>query len=69
MELTIFPSETMAMTIYLIYKNKINNMGERRIHKIVKKDWHKYDMYLKSNCVVEKDATLQNNDNIRSIIT
>ena len=51
-----FPSETIAMTIYLIYKNKINNMGERRIPKIVKKDWHKYDMYLKRNYGVEKEV-------------
>ena len=32
-EVGIFPIESMAMTSYLMYKHKINNVGNKRLYK------------------------------------
>ena len=67
------------MTRYLMYKNKINKMGDKRFPKIasyssqshlrIKWGWHIYSKYWINHWGVEKEATLQNNNNIKSIIT
>jgi hypothetical protein len=33
-EVSIYPIESMDLTRYLVYKNKINNMHDKRLHKI-----------------------------------
>ena len=32
-EVSLSPIESMAMTRYLMYKNKVNTMGDNRLHK------------------------------------
>jgi hypothetical protein len=34
LETSLFPIESMTMTIYLMYKNKLNNMEDKRLPKI-----------------------------------
>ena len=52
LETSLSPIESMAMTRYLMYKNKLNNMEDKRLPKIasklsrnnhsLKRGWHKY---------------------------
>jgi hypothetical protein len=37
LETSLFPIEIMAMTRYLMYKNKLNNMEHKRLPKIASK--------------------------------
>jgi hypothetical protein len=69
----------MDMTRYLMYKSKINNMVDKRLLKIalnssqnhlwLKWGWHKDAKSWANHWGIKEEVTLQNNDNIRNIIT
>jgi hypothetical protein len=74
-----FPIESTAMTRYLTYKNKINNMEDKRVMKItsnssqnhpqLKRGWHKDAKSWLNHSGIKEEVTLQNNNNIKNIIT
>jgi hypothetical protein len=78
-EASLSPIESMTMTRYLMYKNKINNMEDKRLPKIasnssqnhlwLKWGWHKDAKSWLNHWGIKEEVTLQNNDNIKNIIT
>ena len=42
LETSLSPIEKMVMTRYLMYKNKLNNMEEKRLPKIASKSSHNH---------------------------
>ena len=71
--------ESMAMTSYLMYKHKINNMGNERIPKFylnsrqnqlcLKQCLCKDTMDWLNNWGIDENDILQNIDNVKNIIT
>ena len=67
------------MTKYLMYKNKINNMGNERLPKIALKSsqnqlclkwcWCKYTTAWLNHWGINENDILQNIDNAKNIIT
>ena len=79
-EVSLSPIESMAMTTYLIYKNKVNDMGDTRIpkmysysiqnHLLIKRGWHKdAKSWLNGDSMKRWLYTLVISYNIESIIT
>jgi hypothetical protein len=44
LETILSPIESMAMTRYLVYKNKLNNMEDKRLPKIASKSSHNHHL-------------------------
>jgi hypothetical protein len=42
LETSLYPIESMVMTRYLMYKNKLNNMEDKRLPKISSKSSHNH---------------------------
>ena len=78
-EVGIFPFESMAMTRYLMYKHKINNMENERLLKIalkssqnqlrLKRCWCKDTMAWLNHWGINENDIFQNIDNVKNIIT
>ena len=68
----------MAMTRYLMYKKKLNNIEEKRLPKIsskstlnhhrLKQGWHKDAQSWLSHWRIMEETILQNKDTIKNII-
>ena len=79
MEVGISLIKSMAMTRYLIYTDKINNMGNKRLPKIVLKSiqnqlclercWCKDTMAWLNHWGINENDILHNIDNVKNIIT
>jgi hypothetical protein len=75
----ISPIERIAMTRYLMYKNNLNNMEDKRLPKIasnfiqnhiqLKRGWHKDAQSWLNHWGIKEEVILQNKDNIKNIIT
>ena len=73
-EVGLFPIKSMVMTRYLMYKNKINNMGNESLPKIsfnssenqlcLKWCWCKYTMAWLNHWSINENDILHNIDNI-----
>ena len=78
-EASLPPMESITMTRYLMYKCKINDMGDQRLPKIslnssqdhprLKKGQHKYNVAWLNYWGVNETATLQNINKIKNTIT
>jgi len=78
-EVGLPPIESMAMTRYMMYKHKINNMGNERLPKIalessqnhlrLKRGWCKDVMAWLNHWGIDENDTLQNINNVKNIIT
>ena len=78
-EVGFSPIESMAMTRYLMYKHKINNMENERLPKIalnssqnqlrLKRCWCKDTMAWLNHWGINENDILQNIDNFKNIIT
>ena len=68
LEVGLLAIKSIAMTRYLMYKNKINNMEGKRLTKIssksnqnhlkLKQDWHKYVKSLLRHWGIKEEVTL-----------
>jgi hypothetical protein len=77
LEASLSPIESMAMTRYLMYKNKLNNMEEKRLPKIdsklshnhhrLKQGWHKDAQSWLNYWGIMEDTILQNKDTIKKM--
>ena len=75
-ETSISPIESMAMTRYLMYNNKLNNMEEKMIPKIasnssrnhlqLKRGWHKDVRSWLNYWGIMEETILQNKDTIKN---
>ena len=73
------PIESLAMTRLLLYKHKINNMGDHillklalnssQIHLRLKQGWYKYTRALLNHWEIRENVALQNINNIKNIVT
>ena len=78
-EVGISPIESMAMTRYLMYKHKINNMENKRLPKIslnssqnqlrLKRCWCKDTMAWLNHWGIHENDIMQNIDNVKNVIT
>jgi hypothetical protein len=78
LETSLSPIESMAMTRYLMYKNKLNNMEDKRLPKIasksshnhhrLKQGWHKDARSWLNYWGIMEDTILQNKDTIKKIV-
>ena len=78
-EMGFSPIESLAMTRLILYKHKINNMGDHillklalnsnQIHLRLKWGWYKYTRALLNYLEIEKNVALQNINNIKNIVT
>ena len=78
-EVNLSSIESMAMNRYLMYKHKINNMGNERLPKIdlnssqnqlcLKRCWGKDTMAWLNHWGIDENDILQNIDNVKNIIT
>ena len=74
-ETSLSPIESMAMTRYLMYKNKLNNMEDKRLPKIasksshnhhrLKQGWHKDARSWLNYWGIMEETILQNKDTIK----
>ena len=77
LEKILSPIESMAMTRYLIYKNKLNNMEDKRLPKIssklshnhhrLKRGWNKDAQSWLNYWEIMEDTILQNKDTIKKM--
>ena len=77
-EVGLPPTESMAMTRYMMYKHKINNMGNERLPKIslnsiqnqlpLKRCWCKDTMDWLNHWGINENDILQNIDNVKNIM-
>ena len=75
LETRISPIEIMAMTRYLMYKNKLNNMEDKRLSKIasksshnnhrLKRGWHKDSRSWINYWGIMEDTIFHNKDIIK----
>ena len=75
METSLPPIKSMAMTRYLMYKNKLNNMEDKSLLKIasklshnqhrLKRGWHTDARFCLNYCRIMDDTILQNKDTIK----
>ena len=73
------PIHNITMTRYVMYKHKINNMGNERLTKIdlnssqnqlrLKQCWCKDTMARLNHWGINENDILQNIDNVKNIIT
>ena len=73
------PIKSMDMTRYLMYKHKINNLGNEKLPKIafksiqsqlrLKRCWCKDTMAWLSHWGIDENDILQNIDNVKTMIT
>jgi hypothetical protein len=78
LQTSLSPIEIKLMTRYLMYKNKLNNMEDKRLPKIsskssrnhhrVKRGWHKDARSWIKYWGIMEDTILQNKDTIKNII-
>ena len=78
-EVGLFPTKSMDMTRYLMYKHKINNMRNKRLPKItlnssqnhlhLKWCWCKDTMAWLNHWGIDENDTLYNIDSVKNIIT
>jgi hypothetical protein len=78
LETSLSHIQRMAITRYLMYKNKLNNMEDKRFPKIVsksshnhhllKRSWHKYDHSWLNYWGIMEDTILKNKDTIKKIV-
>jgi hypothetical protein len=74
-ETSLSPIESMSMTRYLIYKNKLNNMEDNRLpkttsksshnHHRLKRGWHKDSRSWLNYWGIMEETILQNKDTIK----
>jgi hypothetical protein len=74
-ETSLSPIESMAMTRYIMYKNKLNNMQDKRLPKIasksshnhhrLKRGWHKDTQSWLNYWGIMEETILQNKDTIK----
>ena len=74
-ETILSPIESMAMTRYLMYKNKLNNMEDKRLPKIalksshnhhqLKRGWHKDTPSWLNYWGIMEETILLNKDTIK----
>ena len=75
LEASLFPIKRMAMTKYLMYKNELNNIEDKRLPKITSKSshnhhqlnrgWHKYAQSWIKYWRIMEDTILQNKVTIK----
>ena len=73
------PIESLAMTRLLLYKHKINNMGDHRLPKLglnssknqlrLKRGWYKDTRAWLNHWEIDDNVALQNINNIKNIVT
>ena len=78
-EVGLSPIESLTMTRLLLYKHKINNMGDHRLPNLVlnsiqnhlrlKWGWYKYTRASLNHWEIDETITLQNINNIKNIVT
>ena len=78
LEAILSPIESTFMYRYLMYKNKLNNMEDKRLPKIaskssrnhlrLKRGWHKDARSWRSYWGIMEETILQNKDTIKNII-
>ncbi len=78
-EMGLSPIDSLAMTRLLLYKNKINNMGDYRIPKLalnssqnhlrLKRGWYKDTRAWLNLWEIDKNVALKNVNNIKSFVT
>jgi hypothetical protein len=78
-EVRLSPIESMGMTIYIMYKNKLNNMEDKRLPKISsnssqnhlqhERGWQKDSQSWLNHWGINEEIILQNKDNIENTIT
>ena len=78
-ELGLSSIESLAMTRLLLYKHKINNMGDHRLPKLafnssqnhlrLKRDWYKDNAAQFNHWEIDKNIALQNINHIKNIVT
>ena len=79
MEVGISPIESLAMTRLLLYKHKVNNLGDHRLPKIalnssqnhlrLKRGWYKDTSAWLNHWEIDDDVALQNINNIKKTVT
>ena len=77
-EVGLFLIERLAMTRVLLYKHKINNMGDHghpklalnssQNHLRLKQGWYKDTRALLNHWEIDKNVALQNINNIKNIV-
>ena len=78
-EVGLPPIESLAMTRFLLYKHKINNMGDHRLHNLalnsiqnhlrLKRGWYKDTKAWVNYWEIDGNVALQNINNIKNIVT
>ena len=78
-EVGLSPIESLAMTRILLYKHKINNMGDHRLPKLafnsiqnhlrLKRGWYKDTRAWLNHLEINENIALQNINNIKNIVT
>ena len=73
------PTESLAMARLLLYKLKINNLGDHRLPKLylnssqihlrLKRVWYKDTKAWLNHWEIDKNVALQNINNIKNIVT
>ena len=78
-EVGLSPIKSLAITRLLLYKHKINNMGDHRLPKLalnsiqnhlrLKQGWYKYTRAWLNHWEIDENVALQNINSIKNIIT
>ena len=78
-EVGLSPIESLAMTRLLLYKHKLNNIGDHRLLKLalnssqnhlrLKRGWYKDTRAWLNHWEINKNVALQNINNIKNIVT
>ena len=78
-EVGLFPIESLAMTRPLLYKHKLNNIGDHRLPKLawnssqnhlrLKQGWYKDTRAWLNHWEIDENVALQNINNIKNIVT
>ena len=78
-EVDFSPIESLAMTRLVLYKHKLNNIGDHILPKLglnstqnhprVKRDWYRDTRAWLNHWVMDENVALQNINNIKNIVT
>jgi hypothetical protein len=76
-EASFSPIESTTMTMYLMYKNKLNNMKDKRLPKItsnssenhlrLKQGWHTHAQFELNHWGINEEIIIKDKDNIKNI--